>query len=82
MKRITIVAAAFLIAAAAFAAWGTAAPGGKVAALAGPAAKPKPKLPALRREEPKEVVDRRLATPAVGFISAWATRLRRSRRRS
>ena len=41
MKRITIVAAAFLIAAAAFAAWGTAAPGGKVAALAGPAAKPK-----------------------------------------
>jgi polar amino acid transport system substrate-binding protein len=51
MKRITIVAAAFLIAAAAFAAWGTAAPGGKVAALAGPAAVPKkpakPKLPAL-----------------------------------
>jgi polar amino acid transport system substrate-binding protein len=51
MKRITIVAAAFLIAAVAFAAWGTAAPGGKVAALAGPAATPKkpvkPKLPAL-----------------------------------
>ena len=51
MKRITIVAATFLIAAAAFAAWGTAAPGGKVAALAGPAATPKkpakPKLPAL-----------------------------------
>ena len=51
MKRITVVAAAFLIAAAAFAAWGTAAPGGKVAALAGPAAAPKkpakPKLPAL-----------------------------------
>ncbi len=51
MKRITIVAAAFLISAAAFAAWGTAAPGGKVAALAGPAATPKkpakPKLPAL-----------------------------------
>jgi polar amino acid transport system substrate-binding protein len=51
MKRITIVAAAFLIAAAAFAAWGTAAPGGKVAARAGPTATPKkpakPKLPAL-----------------------------------
>jgi polar amino acid transport system substrate-binding protein len=51
MKRITIAAAAFLIAAAVFAAWGTAAPGGKVAALAGPAATPKkpakPKLPAL-----------------------------------
>src|SRR6476469_6283496 len=51
MKRITIVAAALLIAAAAFAAWGTAAPAGKVVALAGPTAKPKPpakpKLPAL-----------------------------------
>src|SRR2546427_7207011 len=50
MKRITIVAAVLLLAAAAFAAWGTAAPGGKVAALAGPTAKPKPakpKLPAL-----------------------------------
>jgi polar amino acid transport system substrate-binding protein len=51
MKRITIVVAALVFAAAAFAAWGTAAPGGKVAALAGPAAAPKkpakPKLPAL-----------------------------------
>jgi polar amino acid transport system substrate-binding protein len=51
MKRIMIVAAALLLAAAAFAAWGTAAPGGKVAALAGPTATPKkpakPKLPAL-----------------------------------
>ena len=51
MKRITIVLAARLLAGAAFAAWGTAAPGGKVAALAGPTAKPKPpakpKLPAL-----------------------------------
>ncbi len=51
MKRITIVVAALVLAAAAFAAWGTAAPGGKVAALAGPAATPKkpakPKLPAL-----------------------------------
>src|SRR6266487_2606929 len=50
MKRITIVAAALVLAAVAFAALGTAAPGGKVAALAGPTAKPKPakpKLPAL-----------------------------------
>src|SRR5882724_8873981 len=50
MKRITIVVAALVLAAAAFAAWGTAAPGGKVAALAGPTANPKPakpKLPAL-----------------------------------
>jgi polar amino acid transport system substrate-binding protein len=51
MKRITIVAAALLLAAAAFAAWGIAAPGGKLASTAAPAAtskKPvKPKLPAL-----------------------------------
>src|SRR6266513_5882573 len=50
MKRMTVVIAALVLAAAAFAAWGTAAPGGKVAALAGPTANPKPakpKLPAL-----------------------------------
>src|SRR3954470_16356325 len=48
MKRITIVVAALALTAAAFAAWGSAAPGGKVAAMAGPTAKPaKPKLPAL-----------------------------------
>jgi polar amino acid transport system substrate-binding protein len=51
MKRITIVVAALVLVAAAFAAWGTAAPGGKVVALAGPTAKPKkpakPKLPPL-----------------------------------
>jgi polar amino acid transport system substrate-binding protein len=44
MKRITIVVAALAVAAAAFAAWGTAAPGGKLATTAVPAAKPK--LPA------------------------------------
>ena len=38
MRRITFVVAALVLAAAAFAAWGTAAPGGKVAALAGPKA--------------------------------------------
>jgi len=50
MKRITIVFAALLLAAAAFSAWGAAAPGGKLATAAVPAAKPKPakpKLPAL-----------------------------------
>ena len=51
MKRVTIVAAALLLAAAAFTAWGAAAPGGKLASTAVPAAKPKkpvkPKLPAL-----------------------------------
>jgi polar amino acid transport system substrate-binding protein len=43
MKRITIVLAVLLLAAAAFTAWGTAAPGGKLASAAGPLAKPKPK---------------------------------------
>jgi polar amino acid transport system substrate-binding protein len=51
MKRITIAVAALLLAAAAFAAWGIAAPGGKLASTAVPSAKPKkpakPKLPAL-----------------------------------
>jgi polar amino acid transport system substrate-binding protein len=48
MKRITIALAALLVAAMAFAAWGSAAPGGQLVAAAGPAAKPaKPKLPAL-----------------------------------
>src|SRR6476646_8691342 len=58
MKRITIVAAAFLIAAAAFAAWGTAAPGGKVAALAGPAATPKKKAKAKLPALPSDVKKR------------------------
>jgi polar amino acid transport system substrate-binding protein len=52
MKRITIVIAALLIGVTAFATWGSAAPGGRQASSAGPAAKPKkkpakPKLPAL-----------------------------------
>jgi polar amino acid transport system substrate-binding protein len=51
MKRITIVVAALVVVAAAFTAWGAAAPAGKVASTAIPAAKPKkpvkPKLPAL-----------------------------------
>jgi polar amino acid transport system substrate-binding protein len=74
MKRITIVAAAFLIAAAAFAAWGTAAPGGKVAALAGPAAKPKPakpKLPALPsavKSRKKWLIGVKCDFPPFGFI--------------
>src|SRR5436309_2977771 len=51
MRRVTIVLAAMLLAAAAFAAWGVAASGGKPAAPASQAKKPKkpakPKLPAL-----------------------------------
>jgi polar amino acid transport system substrate-binding protein len=74
MKRITIVAAAFLIAAAAFAAWGTAAPGGKVAALVGPTAKPKPakpKLPALPsavKSRKKWLIGVKCDFPPFGFI--------------
>jgi polar amino acid transport system substrate-binding protein len=74
MKRITIAAVAFLIAAAAFAAWGTAAPGGKVAALAGPTAKPKPakpKLPALPssvKSRKKWLIGVKCDFPPFGFI--------------
>jgi polar amino acid transport system substrate-binding protein len=74
MKRITIVAAVLLLAAAAFAAWGTAAPGGKVAALAGPTAKPKPakpKLPALPsdvKKRKKWLIGVKCDFPPFGFI--------------
>ena len=69
MKRITIVAAAFLIAAAAFAAWGTAAPGGKVAALAGPAAKPKlPALPSDVKKRKKWLIGVKCDFSPFGFI--------------
>jgi polar amino acid transport system substrate-binding protein len=51
MKRITVTAVALLLAAAVFTALGAAAPGGNVARMAAPLAKPKkpvkPKLPAL-----------------------------------
>src|SRR5712691_3523081 len=52
MKRITIVVAVLALAVAAFATLGSAAPGGQLASVAGPAVKPKkkpvkPKLPAL-----------------------------------
>jgi polar amino acid transport system substrate-binding protein len=75
MKRITIVAAALLLAAAAFAAWGLAAPGGKVAALAGPTAKlkkpAKPKLPALPsdvKKRKKWLIGVKCDFPPFGFI--------------
>jgi polar amino acid transport system substrate-binding protein len=75
MKRITIVIAALVLAAAAFAAWGTAAPGGKVAALAGPTAKPKkpakPKLPALPpdvKKRKKWLIGVKCDFPPFGFI--------------
>jgi polar amino acid transport system substrate-binding protein len=73
MKRTTIVVAALVLAAAAFAAWGTAAPGGKVAALAGPAAKPKPKpklpaLPSAVKSRKKWLIGVKCDFPPFGFI--------------
>src|SRR6266508_443274 len=47
MKRITIAVAVLVLGAATLAAWGVAAPGGKLATTAVPTAKPKPKLPPL-----------------------------------
>src|SRR5712691_6273359 len=63
MKRITIVLAALLLAAAAFVAWGTAAPGGRIPAAV-PTAKPKPK---------KKVVKPKLPAlpPAVKSRKQW-----------
>jgi polar amino acid transport system substrate-binding protein len=72
MKRIIVVAAGMLLVAAAFAAWGTAAPGGKVAAMAGPTAKPKkPKLPALPADVKKRkrwLIGVKCDFPPFGFI--------------
>jgi polar amino acid transport system substrate-binding protein len=75
MKRITIVVAALALAAAAFAAWGTAAPGGKLASTAVPAATPKkpvkPKLPALPsavKSRKKWQIGVKCDFPPFGFI--------------
>src|SRR2546421_5476717 len=77
MKRITIVLAALLLAAAAFAAWGTAAPGGRLAAAV-PTAKPKPKkkvvkpklppLPAAVKSRKKWEIGVKCDFPPFGFI--------------
>ena len=76
MRRIAIVVAALLIAAAAFTALGVAAPGGKLASVAGPAAKPKkkpakPKLPALPpdvKKRKKWEIGVKCDFPPFGFI--------------
>ena len=72
MKRMIAVAAGLLLVAAAFAAWGTAAPGGRVAAMAGPTAKPKkPKLPALPADVKKRkrwLIGVKCDFPPFGFI--------------
>jgi polar amino acid transport system substrate-binding protein len=76
MKRITIVLAALVVAAAAFAAWGSATPGGGTASTAVPTAKPKkvlPKLPPLPAEvkaRKKWVIGVKCDYPPFGFVDA------------
>jgi len=74
MKRITIVVAALLVAAMAFAAWGSAKPGGQLAA-AGPTAAPKkpakpklPPLPSAVKSRKKWQIGVKCDFPPFGFI--------------
>jgi polar amino acid transport system substrate-binding protein len=78
MKRIVIAVVALLLATAAFAAWGFAAPGGKLASVAAPAAKPKPKpkvvkpklpaLPSAVKKRKKWEIGVKCDFPPFGFI--------------
>jgi polar amino acid transport system substrate-binding protein len=73
MKRITIVFAGLVLAAAALAAWGTAAPGGKLATAAGPTAKPKakpklPPLPAQVRQRKRWIIGVKCDSPPFGYV--------------
>src|SRR6266508_392199 len=78
MKRILILVAALVLAAAAFAAWGIAAPGGKLASFAAPAATPKPKpkvvkpklpaLPSAVKKRKKWEIGVKCDFPPFGFI--------------
>jgi polar amino acid transport system substrate-binding protein len=75
MKRIIIVVAALALAAAAFAAWGTAAPRGKLASTAVPAATPKkpvkpklPPLPSAVKSRKKWQIGVKCDFPPFGFI--------------
>jgi polar amino acid transport system substrate-binding protein len=79
MRRLSIVAAALLVAVAALAAWGVAPSAGKVAGGGAPAAKPKPKLPpkpqrsklpAEVRERGKFVIGVKCDFAPFGFIDA------------
>jgi polar amino acid transport system substrate-binding protein len=71
MKRILLVVAALSLAAAAFTAWGVAAPGGKLA-KAVPSAKPKPKLPPLPaqvRQRGRWIIGVKCDAPPFGYIN-------------
>jgi polar amino acid transport system substrate-binding protein len=73
MKRILLVVAALSLAAAAFTAWGVAAPGGELATTAVPSAKPKPKpklppLPAQVRQRKRWIIGVKCDAPPFGYI--------------
>jgi polar amino acid transport system substrate-binding protein len=73
MKRIVLVVAALSLAAAAFTAWGVAAPGGQLATTAVPSAKPKkkPKLPALPaqvKQRGRWIIGVKCDAPPFGYV--------------
>jgi polar amino acid transport system substrate-binding protein len=77
MKRITITLVALVLAAAVFSTLGSAAPGGKLAVAAGPAAKPKlppkpkrSKLPATVRQRGHWVIGVKCDYPPFGYVAA------------
>jgi polar amino acid transport system substrate-binding protein len=77
MKRITITLVALFLAAAVFSTLGSAAPGGKLAAAAGPTAKPKlppkpkrSKLPATVRQRGHWVIGVKCDYPPFGYVAA------------
>jgi polar amino acid transport system substrate-binding protein len=77
MKRITITLVALFLAAAVFSTLGSATPGGKLAAAAGPMAKPKlppkpkrAKLPATVRQRGHWVIGVKCDYPPFGYVAA------------
>src|SRR5919197_561779 len=77
MRRLVIAALALAVGVSVFAAWGFAAPGGKLATTAAPAAKaklpPKPqrsKLPAAVRQRGKWVIGVKCDYPPFGYVAS------------
>src|SRR6266540_6252120 len=77
MRRLVIATLALAVGATVFAAGGSAAPGGKLAAAAGPTAKPKlppkpkrSKLPAAVRQRGKWVIGVKCDYPPFGYVAA------------
>ena len=77
MRRLVIAALALAVGVSVFAAWGFAAPGGRLASTATPAAKPKlppkpqrSKLPAAVRQRGKWVIGVKCDYPPFGYVAA------------